>query len=371
MQRSQRKLVVPMTRGRRALLPRALAALLALLPLAAVHDAPGAPLARGQAGLTSASESQQELTFDAGGTRLAGTLYVPRGATRCATVIVLHGASSPSRALPLYRHLQEMLPPLGIAVFVFDRRSGGNDKYNFEVLAADAVAARAMLAQSPRVDGARIGYWGVSQGGWLALLAAAKDVHAAFVIAVSAPLTTPAVQMNFAVANILAIKGFSSADIRAAVGARQAVDDYLRGDLGRAPAQRILDAARQQPWFSLIYTDSNLPDRSSSAWAQQMRFDPLPLLDRLQAPTLLIYGGADPWVPVRESLQRLASIEPRHANLRSSVVAGADHTMMLAVSPQDQVDPKFFPKEAPDAPAYFAVLAAWLTQQGFARPVER
>jgi hypothetical protein len=38
----------------------------------------------------------------------------------------------------------------------------------------------------------------------------------------------------------------------------------------------------------------------------------------------------------------------------------------LGVDQKDQVDAKFFPNEAPDAPAYFALLAAWLTQRGFA-----
>jgi uncharacterized protein len=41
--------------------------------------------------------------------------------------------------------------------------------------------------------------------------------------------------------------------------------------------------------------------------------------------------------------------------------------MMLAVKPEDQIDPAYFPKEAPDASAYFALLASWLTQKGFAR----
>jgi hypothetical protein len=45
---------------------------------------------------------------------------------------------------------------------------------------------------------ARIGYWGISQGGWLALAAGAIDPKAAFVISVSAPMTTADVQMNFA-----------------------------------------------------------------------------------------------------------------------------------------------------------------------------
>jgi uncharacterized protein len=70
--------------------------------------------------------------------------------------------------------------------------------------------------------------------------------------------------------------------------------------------------------------------------------------------------------PVRLSMDRLDRIAKQHPNVEALVVAGADHTMMLGVDPKDQVDPKLFPNEAPDAPAYFALLAAWLTQHGLA-----
>jgi fermentation-respiration switch protein FrsA (DUF1100 family) len=98
-----------------------------------------------------------------------------------------------------------------------------------------------------------------------------------------------------------------------------------------------------------------------------MQFDPMTMLDKLSAPVLMLYGQDDPWVPVRSSLDRLRAIGKEHANRSVVVVAGADHTMMLGVDPKDQVDPMFFPKEAPDAPAYFAFLAAWLAQHGFAQ----
>jgi len=38
---------------------------------------------------------------------------------------VLHRASSPSQDLPLYEHLKHILPALGVAVFVHDRRGSG------------------------------------------------------------------------------------------------------------------------------------------------------------------------------------------------------------------------------------------------------
>ncbi len=318
----------------------------------------------------AAGVERKDISFNSSGARFSGTLFYPRGARRCATVIVFHGAQVPLRTLPLYRHLEQMLPPLGVAVFVFDRRGSGaseagdKDPYDFNVLAGDGVAARAALEEDPHVDAKRIGYWGLSQGGWLALLAATRDPKAAFVISVSAPMTTPDVQMNFAVANILRIKGYSEKDVNEAVGARRAVDDYLRGKLDRASAQRALDGVRGKPWFGSIYMSDTLGEPATSSWLKQMRVDPLNVLDKVKAPTLMVYGGADPWVPVEISRERLAA---GHANVKTVVIEGADHTMTLGVDPKEQIDPALLNKEAPNAPAYFALLGAWLTQHGFAR----
>lgn len=347
----------------------------ALLLLAALTTAATAAISQTAPAWTATPSipiEREDLTFESSGTRLSGTLYFPH-VDRCVpTMIVLHGASSPSRDLLLYHHLVQMLPPIGIAVFIFDRRgsgaspTGGKDPLDFDVLADDAVAASKMLAHHPHVDPARIGYWGVSQGGWLALAAAARNFETAFAISVSAPMTTPDVQMNFAIASILRIRGYSQKDVDEAVSARRANDDYLRGNLDLASAQRALDAVRSRPWFNLVYMGEKLEDPATSSWLKQMRFDPMPILDRVKAPLLIVYGQDDPWVPVELSRQRLASSAVRHPNVEAAVIEAADHTMMLSVDPKDQIDPEFFPKESPNAPAYFARLAAWLTQHGFA-----
>jgi len=314
---------------------------------------------------------EQEIGFSDGSVQLSGTLYYPRGASKVPAIVVLHGASSPTRDLPLYRHLKEMLPPLGIAVYVFDRRGSGKsvtsaDVQNLEVLSDDGVAAARMLAHDPRIDSARIGFWGVSQGGWLALMAAAKDADAAFVISVSAPMTTPDVQMNFAVANILRVNGYAQTDIDQAVDTRRKIDDYLRGKLDRFVPQQALDSARQRPWFKLIYLGSSLASIKTSSWPEQMRVDPMATLDRVKVPVLMIYGAADPWVPVRLSEERLRAVAPGHPNVETVVIAKADHMMMSSLSPKTQMDPKSFAGETPEVPAYFAALAAWLTQQHLA-----
>jgi dipeptidyl aminopeptidase/acylaminoacyl peptidase len=306
--------------------------------------------------------------FDSAGVKLQGTLYLPQGTRKTPVVIVFHGASSPSRDEVLYDHLKRMLPPLGIAVFTFDRRgtgaSGGNAKGNdYDVLAGDGIAAAQMLAHDPRIDAKKIGFWGLSQGGWLSLMAAARYEPTAFAISVAAPIVTPDVQMNFAVANILRIKGYSQADIDLAVAARTAVDDFERGRLDRATAQKRLDAAISKPWFPLIYMDKTFSDPDKSTWAKEIRHDPMSSLGAIRAPMLIMYGAADPWVPVATSVDRLKAFSATHPNFETVVVAGADHTMATSVSASEQIDPAYFPRQKPDSPEYFARLATWLQSQ--------
>ncbi len=314
----------------------------------------------------------QERTFQNDAATLSGTLYVPKIEARIPAVVVFHAASCPTRDSPLYAHLVEMLPPLGIAVFVFDRRGSGRsggtlESSDYSILADDGIAAQRILAQDPRIDPRRIGFWGLSQGGWLSLLAASRSPQTAFAISISAPMTTPDVQMNFAVANILRIKGFSQADIDQAVATRTAVDDFQRGKRDRTSAQSILDAAMTKPWFVHTYLEKTFKDPDQSRWAKEMRHDPMATLDAVKQSTFVIYGSADPWVPVQTSLERLRASSARHPNVEVAIIAGADHAMATSVSVADQIDPALSAREAPQSAAYFALLGAWLAKQGLAR----
>jgi hypothetical protein len=321
----------------------------------------------------STSVEAQQRTFDSGGAVLSGTLYVPRTEGRVPAVVVLHAASSPERANALYAHLVAMLPPMKVAVFVFDRRGSGRsggrlEDSDYDMLADDGIAGLRLLAQDPRIDPRRIGFWGLSQGGWLALLAASRSPQAAFAVAVSAPMTTPDVQMNFAVANILHIKGYSQADIDEAIAARTAVDDFLRGRRDRASAQKLLDAAMTKPWFEHIYLGRTFRDPDQSRWAREIRHDPLAVLGAVRQPALVVYGAADPWVPVQISVERLRASAARHPNIDVVVVAGADHAMATSATPAEQIDPALLGRAAPQSAEYFGLLGAWLSRQGIATP---
>lgn len=120
-----------------------------------------------------------EISFQNNGIHLTGNLYLPEGAEPWQVVVVIHAASFGRRTDACYRHLIEQFPPLGIGVFVFDRRGCGQSDGDFETasfddLAEDAHWAIRAVANQPRVDRGQFCLYGISQGGWIAPLAAAN-----------------------------------------------------------------------------------------------------------------------------------------------------------------------------------------------------
>src|SRR5215468_4836207 len=279
----------------------------------------------------------QELKFSNAGANLVGTVYLPETGDRLAAVVALHGASDPTRDQALYRHLKQGLPAMGVAVLVYDRRgsgesSGNRQRADYETLADDAIAGKRALAKLPRIDPAKIGFWGLSQGGWLSVLAAARDASSAFAISISAPLVTPEKQMEFATANLLTVRGYSQEEVEHMLAARRAWLAYLRGSAPRAAAVDALRQVEAQPWFHLAFlpTASKLTGEPEQTTARkEMDYDPIPTVRSARAPLLFIYGGADPWVPVAESVKQLDSLSKQQKNIRFAVLGDANHEMMF------------------------------------------
>lgn len=315
---------------------------------------------------------REEREFSSGDIRLAGTLILPESGNDLGAVVVFHGAASPLRTSPLYEHLVETLPSLGIALFLFDRRGAGasggaREGASFEDLANDGIAAVDMLREDSRIDPERIGVWGLSQGGWLSVIAASRSPNVKYAVSISAPLVTPDVQMMFSSTNMLRVFGYSQDDIDQMRATRAAVDNYMRGSVDYETAQRAVDAAKTKPWFRYLYMGKTVKDRAVSGWRREIEHDPMGALEQVKAPLLVLYGATDPVVPVATSVERLAAVTPRRPNMKVVVIADADHHMQIGVDPRILLDPDHDDEARPDAPEYLAVLTNWLTQQGIAQ----
>ena len=115
-------------------------------------------------------------TFDSVGTKMTGVLIEPPGAdAKRPLVVMVHGSERSSPIGGLYGYT---MAAQGISVFVYDKRGTGGSEgeytQNFELLAADAAKALDMARGLAAGRYGRAGFFGGSQGGWVAPLAATR-----------------------------------------------------------------------------------------------------------------------------------------------------------------------------------------------------
>lgn len=297
----------------------------------------------------------QNYYFSNQNTTLSGTLHLPEGDGPFPAVIVFHAASGGIRSYPFYRHLTAELPANGFAVFLYDRRgsgeSGGDfNSAGFDLLASDGAAAFDLLKTIPRVDPQRIGFYGISQGGWLAPMAAVMRPDAAFQVIVSSSAVSPARQMDYAAETQLRAAGFPAEDIRQALALRGKINNYYRGRLSRAEVQAEIDRASHLPWFepAFLSSDAVLPeDVRGEKWSLEMDHDPLIAWQSARQPALFLYGGQDIWVPVEESMHLFKAAA---RNSEHILFPQLDHMM----KPQDTTLEGFV------SPEYLSAMISWL-----------
>lgn len=264
-------------------------------------------------------EHQVQITSD--DVTLTATLTMPTGPVR-GGLVPLHPASDPSRDQFLFRHLAEILPPRGVAVLRFDRRTYHNDRdVPLALQAQDALIMLHELRQVPGVGDAPLGLWGFSQGAWAAPLAAsmATDV-VAFLTLIASTGVSPARQMRYGTAEQLRRAGYGDEALTELATLRAAYEDYLRGHAERTRVQALIDHIADQPWFSLTYVPRELPE--PGAW-DDMDFDPEPIFAGVRCPTLLFYGEDDEWTPADESIQVWRRAAPGDVTIKR--LSGASH----------------------------------------------
>jgi uncharacterized protein len=135
--------------------------------------------------------AREEVTFKNGDVTLAGTLLIPAAKIKgegIPAVVFTHGGG------PQFRDIMWGLGYLyaarGFAVLSYDTRgvakSTGNwGEASFEDLADDAMAGARFLQARKDIAANQIGFWGLSQGRWIALRVASRFAEAPFAIALS------------------------------------------------------------------------------------------------------------------------------------------------------------------------------------------
>lgn len=263
-----------------------------------------------------ADPAGHDVEFASHGVTLHGTVVAPPEGGSGAGIVMVHGSGPHNRED--YRREAEAFAKAGIAVLIYDKRTAGYSMFqrDYSLLADDALAAVQTLRSQPGVDPARVGLWGLSEGGWVAPLAASRSRDVAFVVTVGANGIAPARQQAWATRNRLV---------------RAGVDGSLL-DMGASKSVRLLVAA--------------------GAFAEA-EFDPVPVLERIHQPVLGLWGDLDRLTPpgeamliFRDTLERAGN---RNYTLRA--FAGAQHNLRLTTDGFDRLDAF--------APGYLDLVGSW------------
>jgi pimeloyl-ACP methyl ester carboxylesterase len=289
----------------------------------------------GAASAAPQAPRSEPVSFHNGNITLSGTLYRPAGTARHTGVVVFHAAGDGARDFHAYQHLTTALPAAGFAVLLFDRRGSGAsvgdlNSATFQDLAADGIAAVAFLKSRQDIDPACIGVWGVSQGGWLAPLAATMSGDIAFVVAVSAPGVSPAAQMDYGAAHALRAIDQPPGVVERALRVRAVVNDYYRGRAAESQAEQAVAAIRHEPWFGQVFLPNagNLPlDPTQTKWYIEMDYDPLEVLSRVRVPIVFFFAETDAWVPIEESITNIRRATATHSGVTIARIPQTDHLM--------------------------------------------
>lgn len=257
---------------------------------------------------------------------LVATVSRPDGESPPA-LVALHGAERGVRDWYLYEHLHRVLPPAGVAAVTFDRRgegasTGEPSRGRFTQQAEDALAVIDHVCRVADLDPERTGLWGISQGGWVAPLAATMSPRASFLVLVASCGVTPGEQMRWTA-------GFQTGrEFGAEAGAEAErvwalALDWMRGG-DREPLEAAVGAAKAERWWPKACFPDKVPEDGARAEVQaELDFDPAPVFAQVRVPTLLVYGDQDEWIPVEESLAVWR--EARGDELDVLIVPGTGH----------------------------------------------
>lgn len=284
----------------------------------------------------------QQVHFVSGDVPLRGTIFVPNSKGPHPAVVLLHG-SGPQTRESYVRYFADQFARRGFAALIYDKRNTGRTDIplwqqgggTFAELADDATGAVRYLRARPDVaDPRRIGLWGLSQGAWIAPLAADRIDGIAFLVLVSGGGVTPARQELYDDEVRLRARGFSAAEIEQAMSLLRLANAYVRSqsdsDWKRFETQ--LAKSRNARWFDVLDRFPITLPRESPAWNDpDLDYDPVPLLERLRVPVLVVLGEKDELTPVQLTA-RVTATALRKAGNRDYLVReipGANHGLLV------------------------------------------
>jgi pimeloyl-ACP methyl ester carboxylesterase len=300
-------------------------------------------------------EGDEQVRIPANGFNLIGTLSKPTGeAGKQLPAIILVAGSGPVdrdetvAGIPVFGQLANALADAGYLVLRYDKRGIGQSGGRIETAglteyAEDLRAAIAFMADRKAVDSRRLTVVGHSEGGAVALLAAARDRRAAALV-------------------LLAATGVSGNDLVLAQQ-RHLLD---RSSLSEADKQAKIDLQKRiheavitgKGWDALPAAVRRQVDNAE--FQSILTHDPARIMPDVRQPILIVQGSLDTQVDPSNAdrLASLAGARKRPAPVKVVKIPGVNHLFVPATT--GEVEEYATLKDRQISPAVASAIVAWL-----------
>jgi dienelactone hydrolase len=221
---------------------------------------------------------------------MAGMLFLPEGEGPFPAAVIIHGSGTSRRNSVWYLSVARHLQHNGVAVLLPDKR--GSEKSegewvgaSFKELATDTLSAVGYVEQQRLFKYSSIGVIGMSQGGWIAPLVAARSDAVSFVVSMAGAAVTTDEQLLHEEINNIAKYTYT----------------WIAKLIAPVTTKRIKQKEHVRAY---------------------MGYDPVPYWKRLHVPVFFAFGEDDENVPVDASVSRLKENDLDHFHIKTYAAGG-------------------------------------------------
>lgn len=268
---------------------------------------------------TDSTFTVRKMRIPSDGLLITGWLYLPLNASKCPLIILTNGGGNVVKSI---RSFSDFMAPVlahcGIAAFVHDKRGTGESggeyvKTSYSDYITDAANCAIFLSADDRIDKSRIGVMGASEGGRIAVAAAARYPVFSFAISQAGTVVSAVEDRLYAQLNGMVDQGVISEALAAKVSPlwEKSFLAWASGDSAKHNAvnREITEWRRSYERGVLPFTQqemNSIPEFSTvlPTW-NSLGDDYMTELGSFDKKWLAIFGETDRVVPTEASIENI------------------------------------------------------------------